>query len=66
MEKEVTHVIAKVGDQLKSYETGKIYEVKITTDQWVVVQAVDGLSQVMTSWENLKLLYNIPIPKAEG
>lgn len=65
MEKEVAQVSAKVGDRLKSYETGKIYEVKMTTDQWVVVQAVDGLSQVMTSWENLKSLYNIHFSKAE-
>jgi len=56
---------AKVGDRPKGYETGKIHEVKMTTGQRVVVQAVGELSQMMTSWKVLKSLCNIHISKAQ-
>jgi len=45
------------GDKIKSVLTGKVYEVKTFKDWVVVLEALDGSSQVWTEKGNLKLFY---------
>ncbi len=45
------------GNRVKSILTDKIYEVKTIKDRLVVLQSPDGLNQVWTEKENLKLFY---------
>jgi hypothetical protein len=45
------------GEILKSTLTGKVYKVKVLTDQMVVLQSIDGLTQVMTGKLSLNYFY---------
>lgn len=45
------------GDKIKSILTEKVYEVKAIKDWVVVLESLDGLSQVLTDRGNLKLFY---------
>jgi hypothetical protein len=45
------------GEMLKSTLTGKVYRVKVLTDQMVVLQSIDGLTQVMTGKLSLSYFY---------
>lgn len=45
------------GEMLKSTLTGKVYQVKVLTDQMVVLQSLDGLTQVMTGKLSLNYFY---------
>jgi hypothetical protein len=45
------------GEVLKSTLTGKVYRVKVLTDQMVVLQSIDGLTQVMTGKLSLNYFY---------
>ena len=44
-------------DRIKSILTGKVYEVKTIKDWVVVLQSLDGSSQVWTERGNLKIFY---------
>jgi hypothetical protein len=46
-----------IGEIFKSSLTGRVYEVKRILDQMVVLQSLNGLSQVLTAKENLNLFY---------
>ena len=45
------------GEMLKSTLTGKVYQVKVLTDHMVVLQSLDGLTQVMTGKLSLNYFY---------
>lgn len=47
----------KTGNRLKNILTGKVYEVKKINKEWVLLQAEDGLSQVLTGKMGLKFMY---------
>ena len=47
------------GEKARSILTGKIYEVKIVEDCSVVLESLDGSSQVLTEKDNLKLFYEM-------
>jgi hypothetical protein len=47
----------KEEDVLKSVFTGKIYKIKTTRDQIVILESLDGSSQVLTERSNLNLFY---------
>ncbi len=50
-------MILKTGNRLKNILTGKVYEVKKINKEWVLLQAEDGLSQVLTGKMGLKFMY---------
>ncbi len=45
------------GEKRRSILTGKIYEVKIVEDWSVLLESLDGSSQVLTEKDNLRLFY---------
>ncbi len=45
------------GEKRRSILTGKIYEVKTVEDWSVVLESLDGSSQVLTEKGNLNLFY---------
>ncbi len=47
----------KEGGLVKSILTGKIYEIKTKGDWIVILQSLDGSSQVLTEKSNLNLFY---------
>jgi hypothetical protein len=47
----------KEKDPVKSVLTGKIYEIKTTRDSIVILQSLDGSSQVLTEKSTLNLFY---------
>ncbi len=47
----------KAGNRLKNILTGKVYEIKKVNKEWVLLQAEDGLSQVLTGKMGLKFMY---------
>ena len=47
----------RTGERRRSVLTGKIYEVKFLRDWSVVLESLDGSSQVWTERGNLKLFY---------
>jgi len=49
--------VAKEGDKIKSKLTEKVYEVKAMKDWLVVLESVDGSSQIWTEKNNLQLFY---------
>jgi ABC-type Na+ transport system ATPase subunit NatA len=46
-----------IGEIFRSSLTGKVYEVRRVLDQMVVLQSFNGLNQVLTGKENLRLFY---------
>jgi hypothetical protein len=51
------------GEVLKSLLTGKVFQVKLLTDQVVVLQSLDGQTQVMTGKISLKYFYEKLTPE---
>ncbi len=47
----------KEGDKIKSILTEKVYEVKTIKDWVVVLESLDGSSQIWTERGNLKIFY---------
>ncbi len=45
------------GEKKRSILTGKVYEVKATGDMWVILESLDGSTEVCTERDNLKLFY---------
>jgi hypothetical protein len=45
------------GKRVKNILTGKVYKVKKMNKDWVLLQAEDGLSQVLTGKMGLKFMY---------
>lgn len=45
------------GNRLKNILTGKVYKVKKINKNWVLLQAQDGSSQVLTGKMGLKFMY---------
>ena len=45
------------GNKVKNLLTGKVYKVKKINKDWVLLQAEDGLSQVLTGKMSLKFMY---------
>ncbi|HSR11846.1 MAG TPA: hypothetical protein VLS90_10415 [Thermodesulfobacteriota bacterium] len=48
----------KEGKKIKNILTGRSYEVKRINREWVLLQAEDGLSQVLTGKMGLKFMYS--------
>ncbi|NWG01287.1 MAG: hypothetical protein HXY44_00340 [Syntrophaceae bacterium] len=46
-----------IGEIFKSSRTRKMYEVRRILDQMVILQSLNGLSEVLTGKENLGLFY---------
>ncbi len=47
----------KEGKKIRNILTGRVYEVKRINREWVLLQAEDGLSQVLTGKMGLKFMY---------
>ena len=45
------------GERVKSTITGKVYEVKEIKNEFIILEALDGLSQILTEKDNMKLFY---------
>ncbi len=45
------------GEKRRSILTGKVYKVKAIDDWSVILESLDGSSEVCTEWDNLKLFY---------
>ena len=50
---EKMRVILEEGEALKYRSTGRIFEVKKRTDQVVILQSLDGATQVLTGEKNI-------------
>jgi hypothetical protein len=50
-------MITKVGDKVKNNLTGKVYELRMVRDEWVLLEEESRISQVLTEIENIKFLY---------
>ena len=57
--------ILKVGEKWRSDITGRMYKLKTIANQMVVLQSENGLSQILTSRENLNLFYAM-VPDANN
>jgi hypothetical protein len=44
-------------ERVRSILTGKVYEVKAIKNEFIILEALDGLSQILTEKENMKLFY---------
>jgi ABC-type Na+ transport system ATPase subunit NatA len=56
--KEINSMITPtIGEIFESSLTGEVYEVRRILDRMVVLKSLNGLSQVLTSKENLNLFY---------
>ena len=51
------------GEMLKSLLTGKVFQVKLLTDQMAVLRSLDGETQVMTGKVSLKYFYERLAPE---
>jgi hypothetical protein len=50
-------MMIKTGEKVQNNLTGKVYEVKMIQDEWIVLEGEGGLSQVLTETKNIKSLY---------
>ncbi len=48
---------ARESDKLRSKITGNVYEVKKIVDKMIVLESLNGKSQVLTELNNLPLFY---------
>jgi hypothetical protein len=55
--KRRSQLMIRQGDRKRSILTGKVYEVKSIGNWSVVLESLDGSSQVLTEKDNLKLFY---------
>jgi hypothetical protein len=55
---EVNSVLSPViGEIFRSCLTGKVYQVKRICDQMVVLESLNGLNQVLTGRDHIRLFY---------
>jgi len=52
-------------DRLRSKITGNVYEVKKIVDEMVVLESLNGTSQVLTELSNIVLFYESELKKDE-
>ncbi len=52
-------------DKLKSKITGKVYEVKKIANQMIVLESLNGTSQLLTELDNIALFYERESKKDE-
>lgn len=57
-------IIPEQGEIMKNRSTGNIFEVKKITDQFVILNSLDGLIQIMTGKKSLIHLFE-KIPQDE-
>lgn len=50
----------------RSHITGRVYRIKRVTDQMVVLESINGFSQVLLAKENLDLFYTNVFSAEEG
>jgi hypothetical protein len=50
-------MITMEGERVRSILTGKVYEVKAIKNGFIILEALDGLSQILTEKQNMKLFY---------
>jgi hypothetical protein len=50
-------VVPRIGELLMSRRTNEIYKVKLTKDERVILQSLDGSSQILTERRALDLFY---------
>lgn len=55
-----------IGEKCQSLLTGKTYWVKMIKDQMVVLDSIDGSSQVLTNRENFHLFYKKVLQAEDG
>jgi len=51
----------EIGERIKNCLNGKLYTVKVFNKEWVLLEAEDGSSRILTGRSGLRLLY-----RAEG
>ncbi len=49
---------AVLGEKLKNFITGELFEVKSVSEGMIVLEACDGTGQVLTESESLNLFYD--------
>lgn len=60
-------IVPRIGELLRSTRTGDIYKVTMTKDERVILQSLDGSSQILTARKALNLFYEaLPQPLALG
>jgi len=52
-------------DRFRSKITGSVYEVKRIVDQMIVLESLNGKSQVLTDLSNIALFYEKELKKEE-
>ncbi len=45
------------GHRFRSKITGHVYDIKKVVNHMVVMDSIDGSSQILTEWKNLRLFY---------
>ncbi len=59
-------VSLRVGEKWQSTITGKVYRIKMIKDRMIVLESVDGLSQVLTNRETIYLFYSMVFHAEDG
>jgi hypothetical protein len=50
-------IVPRIGELLRSKRTNEIYKVQLTKDERVILQSIDGSSQILTERRALGLFY---------
>jgi hypothetical protein len=50
-------MITMQGEKARNIITGRVYEVKAIKNEFIILEALDGLSQILTEKESVKLFY---------
>jgi hypothetical protein len=58
-------VTAHESDRFRSKITGNVYEVKKIADRMIVLESLNGTSQVLTELNNMALFYEKELKKDE-
>jgi hypothetical protein len=58
-------VTAQKNDRFRSKITGNVYEVKKIVDEMIVLESLNGKSQVLTELNNIPLFYESELKRDE-
>ena len=58
-------VTARESDRFRSKITGNVYEVKKIVNEMIVLESLNGTSQVLTESDNIALFYELESKKDE-
>jgi hypothetical protein len=50
-------IVLRIGERLRSRRTNEIYKIKLTKDERVILDSLDGSSQILTERRALDLFY---------